>query len=153
LKKSTDVKIADELTHEIVEYPLSAKLYLDNDIEMITGQLMYHYGPYEMDPFNRERESSSTIIIRDVEKEQKIMHLIEQSNFHYNGKELYIDMHEDEEVYDFLYNVLPLLDEYVELFLTAGVQQLIVDTEPVPSANVDLKSDSSLLEIGFDISG
>src|SRR5699024_9326694 len=34
LKKSTDVKIADELTHEIVEYPLSAKLYLDNDIEM-----------------------------------------------------------------------------------------------------------------------
>src|SRR5699024_11008147 len=60
---------------------------------------------------------------------------------------------EDEEVYDFLYTILPVLDEYVELFLTSDIQNLIVETDPVPSTTVNVQQDSNLLEIGFDISG
>src|SRR5699024_4204943 len=86
-------------------------------------------------------------------KEKRIMNLIEQSNFHYNGKELYINMTNDEEVYEFLYTILPILDEYVELYLTSQIQQCIVETEPDPSTTVHVKQESTLLEIGFDISG
>src|SRR5699024_2384818 len=86
-------------------------------------------------------------------KEKQIMNLIEQSNFHYNGKELYINMTNDEEVYEFLYTILPILDEYVELYLTSQIQQFIVETEPVPSTTVHVEQESNLLEIGFDISG
>src|SRR5699024_12721724 len=57
------------------------------------------------------------------------------------------------EVYEFLYTILPILDEYVELYLTSQIQQFIVETEPVPSTTVHVEQESNLLEIGFDISG
>lgn len=153
LKQSASVTISEDITDEIIELPLRAKLYLNKELDMIKGSLSYHYGTYDIDPFGGERQEETVIIVRDTEKERQIMHLIEQSNFHYNGKELYLNMTNDEEVYDFLYSILPLLDEYVELFLTSDIQNLIVETDPVPSTTVNVSQDSGLLEIGFDISG
>src|SRR5690625_7586936 len=62
-------------------------------------------------------------------------------------------MDDDEEIYYFLYTILPELDQYVELFLTSEIQNLIIEHEPVPSATVNVQGDSNLLEIGFDVSG
>ncbi|MEI3604331.1 DEAD/DEAH box helicase [Pseudogracilibacillus sp. SE30717A] len=151
LKQASDINIEEEIAKDIIEYPLQAKLYLHEENNVIVGQLTYHYGPFELEPFTKKKEKQ--IIIRDVRKEQHIMNLIEQSNFHYNGKELYLKMEDDEEVYDFLYTILPKLDSYVELFLTTDIQNLIIDYEPIPSATVNVQGDSNLLEIGFDISG
>lgn len=152
LKKQSPVEISPTVTDEILEYPLQAKLYLEKSDDAIVGSLRYHYGPIELDPFSNRTEDER-IIIREVEKEQEIMHLIEQSNFRYNGKELYINLMEDEEVYDFLYTILPMLDEYVALYLTSNIQNLIVENEPIPSTTVNVETSSNLLEIGFDISG
>src|SRR5699024_6932818 len=91
LKKQSEVDISSDVAGEIVEYPLQAKLYLEKREETIIGKLEYHYGPIEIDPFTNATDDER-IIIRDVEKEQEIMHLVEQSNFHYNGKELYINL-------------------------------------------------------------
>lgn len=152
LKKVSHVEISDQVTDEIIELPLRAKMYLQKNEEAILGKLSYHYGTYEIDPFAKRKEKD-VIIIRDVEAEQLIMNLIEHSNFHYNGKELYIKMTNDEEVYDFLYHILPILDQHVELFLTSEIQSLIVETEPTPSTTVNVQTGTNLLEIGFDISG
>src|SRR5699024_12322069 len=113
----------------------------------------YYYGDYSIHPFREETNKNDVIIVRDSEKEKQIMNLIEQSNFHYNGKELYINMTKDEEVYEILYTILPILDEYVELYLTSQIQQFIVETEPVPSTTVHVEQESNRVEIGFDISG
>lgn len=152
LKRQSHVDIAEAVKDEIIEHPLRAKLYLEASTDAIIGKLRYHYGAIEIDPFS-ERSEKDVIIIREVEKEQEIMHLIEQSNFHYNGRELYINLMEDAEVYDFLYTILPMLDKYVELYLTSDIQGLIVENEPIPSTTVQVESTTNLLEIGFDISG
>src|SRR5699024_4093550 len=86
LKKQSEVDISSNVADEIVEYPLQAKLYLEKNEEMIVGKLEYHYGPIEINPFTNATDDER-IIIRDVEKEQEIMHLVEQSNSHYNGNE------------------------------------------------------------------
>lgn len=151
LKKVGDVKIDDNVASEIIQVPLRAKLFLEVQADWIVGKLEYHYGEHQIDPFSG-RELDDVIIIRDVEKERQIMHLIEHANFHYNGKELYIEAGEDD-LYDFLYHVLPLLDKYVELFLTSDIRNLIVENEPSPSTSVQLESSSNLLEIGFNIEG
>ncbi|MBY7144881.1 SNF2 helicase associated domain-containing protein [Virgibacillus sp. NKC19-3] len=151
LKRIGDVEIADKVAAEIIQVPLRAKLYLEMKADWITGKLEYHYGDHLVDPFSGRKESD-VIIIRDVEKEQQIMRLIEHANFHYNGRELYIEA-DEEEIYTFLYKVLPLLDGHVELFLTSDIRNLIVENEPMPSTNVSLESSSNLLEIGFDIDG
>src|SRR5690625_6583687 len=80
------------------------------------------------------------------------MCLIEDASFRYNGEDLYIDVDEDE-LYDFLYTILPFLDKHVELFLTSDVRQLIVENEPIPSTSVRIESSTNLLEIGFSIEG
>src|SRR5699024_9125645 len=152
LKKQSEVDISSDVAGEIVEYPLQAKLYLEKREETIIGKLEYHYGPIEIDPFTNATDDER-IIIHDVEKEQEIKHLVEQSKSDYNGKELYINLFEDEERYDFLYIILPKLDEVVALYLTSDIQHLIVENEPIPSTSVNVETSSNLLEIGFDISG
>lgn len=151
LKKIGDVEISEKVASEIIQVSLRAKLYLEVKADWIVGKLEYHYGDQQIDPFSG-REENDVIIIRDVEKEQQIMHLIEHANFHYNGKELYIEA-DEEEMYEFLYDVLPLLEDYVELFLTSDIRNLIVENEPMPSTSVRLESSSNLLEIGFNIDG
>lgn len=152
LKKSAPIEISEKVSEEIIELPLQAKLYLEESGDMIVGKLTYHYGTHEVDPFH-DNAPTEIIIIRDVEKEQRIMNLIEQSNFHFNGKQLYIKMDDDEELYHFLYTILPILDEHVELFLTSQIRSIIVEYEPIPSTFVNIQSDTNLLEIGFDITG
>src|SRR5699024_9514491 len=120
-----------------------AKLYLEVQADWIVGKLEYHYGKYQIDPFGG-RDESDVIIVRDSEKEQQIMQLIEYANFHYNGKDLYIETGE-EELYDFLYYILPLLVGYVELFLTSVIRKFILVNEPNPSTSVIVESSSNLL--------
>ncbi|RDW20445.1 DEAD/DEAH box helicase [Oceanobacillus chungangensis] len=151
LRRIGKVEASEKVTEEIVQVPLKAKLYLEVKEDWIIGKLEYHYGSHLIDPFSG-RKQGDVIIIRDVEKEQQIMQLIEHANFHYNGKDLYIEA-DEEEMYDFLYYVMPLLDDYVELFMTAEIHHLIVENDPAPSTSVRLESTTNLLEIGFNIDG
>ncbi|MEN1966791.1 DEAD/DEAH box helicase [Lentibacillus sp. N15] len=151
LKKVGDVQIAENVASEIIQVPLQAKLYLDVQDEWVVGKLEYHYGDHIIDPFNG-REQDDVIIIRDIAAEQQIMRLIEHANFHYNGKELYIEA-DEETLYEFLYHVLPLFEQYAELFLTAEVRQFIVENQPSPSTSVRLESSANLLEVSFTIDG
>src|SRR5690606_11063649 len=84
LKKVGEVEISEQVSSEIVQLPLRAKLYLEAKDDFIIGKLEYHYGDHVIDPFSG-REDHEVIIIRDVEKEKQIMQLIEYANFHYNG--------------------------------------------------------------------
>src|SRR5690625_3853241 len=139
LKKVGAVEISEKVASEVIQVPLRAKMFLEAQADWIVGKLEYHYGNHEIDPFNG-REENDVIIIRDVEKEQQIMSLIEYASFRYNGKDLYIEADEDE-LYEFLYTILPILDEHVELFLTSEVRGFIVENEPIPSTSVRLGSD------------
>jgi len=151
LEKIGDVNISESIEAETVRHPLTAKLYLEVKDDVIMGKLEYHYGNEQIDPFN-ESNDNNAIIIRDVEKENQIMQLIEHANFHYNGKELYIEP-DDEEWYTFLYEVMPMLENHVNLFLTSEIKRLLVDEIPSPTTNIQLESSTNLLDIGFDIEG
>lgn len=152
LKTVGEVKVDEKIIEEVIQVPLQAKMYLEMNEEVITGKLEYHYGKQVIDPFSG-RDKHDVIIIRDVEKEQRIMELIERANFHYNGKELYLETYEEDELYVFLYYVLPLLAENVELFLTSDLKSMVIEHEPAATTNVALDTASNLLEISFDIEG
>lgn len=153
IHQTADIRVSEAVQEEIIEQPLRAKFYLKMKDMSIIGSLAYHYGKYEIDPFSHAELNNELIIIRDVEKEERIMQLIEESNFRYNGTELFMDWYEEEDIYDFLYTILPKLDEYVEVYLTDDMRQLIVENEPIPSTAVSVQADTNLLEISFDISG
>ncbi|ALX49770.1 helicase SNF2 [Lentibacillus amyloliquefaciens] len=152
LKKIGDVHISESVSNEIIQLPLKAKLYLELQDSQIAGKLSYHYGSHEIDPFNGREQVDDAIIIRDVKKEQQIMNLIEHANFHYNGRELYIET-DEESLYDFLFKVMPVLDKYLELYMTDEIRKFFIEQQPSPSTSVQLESSSNLLDIGFNIDG
>src|SRR5699024_863809 len=154
LKQVSPIEIDEKMSKEIIEFPLKAELYLEEKDFTIIGKLNYHYGEYAIDPFS-PREKTEAIIIRDIQKEQAIMHLIEQSNFHYNGKELYVSMYDDDALYEFLYGILPMLEEHVDLFLTDSIKKMLIMEDPIPSATVQVEARSeehtSELQSRFDL--
>lgn len=147
-----EVNVDEKVSKDIIHVPLKAKLYLDYKDGSVVGNLKYRYGTVDVDPFGKNKETDK-LIIRDTMKEQQIMQLIEHADFHYNGKELYMEAFDEAILYEFLHKLLPMLDQHVELFLTANMRKLFVETKPIPSTSVRVDTDSNLLEIGFDISG
>lgn len=152
LKDVGEVTVSEKVSSDIVEYPLRAKLYLEEKGGRIIGELEYFYGAYKVNPFN-DHEEREVFIIRDVKKETLIMNLIEQANFRYNGVNLYLDIAEDEALYEFLYHILPRLNEELELFLTPDISDLMTEEDPIPITQVEVDNRSNLLEIGFTIDG
>src|SRR5699024_897289 len=151
LQQVGEVAIADNVKEEIIHKPLVAKFYLEMKAGFIHGNLEYHYGDIVINPFQMDG-SRDKLILRDVDKEARIMRLIEHGNFHYNGTDLYIDA-EEADLFNFLYHVLPLLEEDVELFMTSDLRNFVIERDIEPQTNIEVDESSNLLDIGFNISG
>lgn len=151
LEEIGEVNVADEVTQKLIDVPLRAKFYLEMRADTIYGTLTYTYGSIEIDPFG-EAEEKDKFVLRDLEKEQKIMQWVEHSNFHYNGKELYV-VPDEEGLYEFFATTIPQMEKEVELYLTSELRSYVTDLEIEPTTNVAFNETTQLLDIGFDIEG
>ncbi len=151
LKKLGDLKISEEVSNEIIQPPLQAKLYLDLTEERLFARLEYHYDDYVFYPFGTKTDSpekTNEILIRDIEKEQEFMNLIENASFKYNGSELYIE--DEEEVFSFLFDILPKLENHLDIFMTNQVKTMLLEERQYPKVQIDLDTHENFLEINFD---
>ena len=146
------VEVEETLQEQVVQVPLQAELYLAIKNDLLIGDLRYRYGKYVINPFE-ERDIEDVVLIRDGEKEQLIMTVIERADFRYNGEDLYIELGEEEQLFDFLYSYLPLFEQHVKLYITDEVRNFMLEERMTPETNVKVDTSSNLLEIGFDISG
>ncbi|MFD1706017.1 SNF2 helicase associated domain-containing protein [Siminovitchia sediminis] len=151
LKKLGTVEVAEQVKEQIIQVPLTAKAYIDLVDDTITARLEYHYGGLVVDPFHQHEEDGK-ILIRDVEKEKEIMHIIENAGLKYNGKELHLQL-DEEELYDFLFVILPALGERCELFLTNHLRAIVSADQPVPQTRIQTEESAGLLEISFQLDG
>ncbi len=148
LKKIGDLKIAEEISNDIIQPSLQAKLYLDLVEGRLFANLEYHYGDYIFYPFGIEQEvPEDQILIRDVEREQEIMNLIEMASFKYNGYQLYIE--DEDDMFTFLFDILPKL-ELVDVFMTNQVKSMLLEDRQYPKVQVNLDERENFLEINFD---
>ncbi|XJZ27770.1 SNF2 helicase associated domain-containing protein [Bacillota bacterium Lsc_1132] len=147
------LKIADSISNQIMKFPLEAKVFVDNVDDMLHVSLEYHYGENKIDPFHSSNENNgkSTIIVRDAEKEQVIMDVIESANLKFNGNLLYVDS--EEGMFDFLFETLPQLEDMAEIYLTNRVRSFIFPKEHAPVTTVDVDSSGNWLDVSFSIDG
>ncbi|HLS20865.1 MAG TPA: SNF2 helicase associated domain-containing protein [Bacillota bacterium] len=151
LEKVANVHVDEQVSDQMIEAPLKTKIYLDITEQMIIGTLEYHYEEYIINPFTNEGAAHS-LIIRDRETEEQMMQRIEQANFFYNGSQIYIDIN-DETLYEFLYEALPMLEQHMDVYLTTTLQRLIIDEPARLKTNVRVNESTQLLEVNFDITG
>jgi SNF2 family DNA or RNA helicase len=154
VKKAGKLVMDHKLADSIEEIPLKAEIYLDTENEMIIAQLKYIYGDRIINPFvplEPPAEKPKGILMRDVEKEKKIMSYFEDGEFTVNGQSMHLEG--EEMIFDFLYRILPELQKEADIYYSDRFQR--IKNRPVPSfqGNVLINQDNNLLELGFELEG
>ncbi|SEH39698.1 Superfamily II DNA or RNA helicase, SNF2 family [Halobacillus karajensis] len=151
LETIAHIQLDRSAQEKIIQEPLVAETYLNFNHWTLTVEVKFHYGDLTIDPFNEQPLSNQTIVRRDRQTEQQIMQVIEAAEFKFDGEMVYI---EDEDQLDlFLYQYLPKLKEYSEVYLSSSVRSLLEDSHHELQTSVQLESDGGWLDINFTIDG
>ncbi|MFC4600429.1 SNF2 helicase associated domain-containing protein [Cohnella hongkongensis] len=154
LKTMIRVEISPHIADRIVSPPLNARLYLDMEDDRLLARLEYVYGDIVMTPLPQKAVKNAredVILMRDLDRENRIMALIERASFKFNGKDVYLD--QEEEMYDFLYGILPQLGEDVDVYASDAVRTVMREVEHEPKTRMDVDAGTNWLEVSFDMEG
>ncbi|MFJ7744535.1 SNF2 helicase associated domain-containing protein [Peribacillus sp. NPDC097295] len=152
LKKIGVVHISDAITEQFVKTPLIAKLYLDRVNNKLLAGLEFHYGNIMMNPLESRENKAVSMLIRDVEKENIILMLMEESQFGKNEGGYFL--HNEELEYEFLYHSVPKLQKLVQLYATTAVRSRISRGNPPPQVRIKIKKErTNWLEFKFEMDG
>ncbi len=154
LKTMIRVEISPHIADRIISPPLNARLYLDLEKDRLLARLEYAYDDIVISPLPQKAIKNARediLLMRDLDRENRIMALIERAAFKFNGKDVYLD--QEDEMYDFLYGILPQLGDDVEVYATEAVRTVMRDTEYEPRARLDVDAGTNWLEVSFDMEG
>ncbi len=154
LEKLGPVIVTEQAIEKIGETPLRAKLYLDRVRSRLLAGLEFHYGQLIINPCEEPEGTYRQYpgVFRQLEKEQAIMELMESGRLTKTDGGFYLQ--DEEAEYDFLYDTVPLLEEWLEVYATTSVKMRIQKTLPGPKIRVNLPKDrTDWLEFRFDLGG
>lgn len=150
LNRTCKIRLSRELRTRLFKEKCVPKLYLDLDDDKITADLKYHYGSYEFDAF-QEEEHNELIILRDLKKENKVMHLLETSAFKVSKDGYYMD--NDEDIFNFLDEGIYRLKGDVDVYYSDAFNTLSVKDEQSISISSTLKENLNYFGFMFSIEG
>jgi SNF2 family DNA or RNA helicase len=152
LKKLGQVTIAETITKQLMNTPLVAKLYLDRVKNRLLAGLEFHYENWIINPLESRDLPSGSLVIRDVEKEDEILQLFEDSSFAKTDGGYFL--HNEELEYDFLTSVVPKLQKLVRIYATTAVRNRISRGNFRPQVRVRIKKErTNWLEFKFEMDG
>lgn len=153
IEKVGRLEIDKEVEKSIYKPKLQSKIYLDKKGESITINIKFIYGDREINPFKKESENpkESRILVRDVERENQIMDLIEEADFKVSSEYIYLEG--DEKIYEFILDTLPKLDQLGEIYYSDVFKNMKVYYQPSLFTRLQLNEDTDILEFSFDIEG
>ncbi|MHA6251510.1 DEAD/DEAH box helicase [Oceanobacillus sp. CAU 1775] len=145
-----EVKIAKEMLEKFELPELKAKLFLDRVNQRLLASLEFHYDYFVIHP--SEETGDQNFAIRDYEKENLILEMMESAKF-YQTDGGYI-LHNEELEYAFLMDVLPNLEKHVEIFATTAVRNRILPQPTKPKIKIKQHKDRlDWLEFKFEMEG
>ena len=153
IKKHSRINLDKSVEESIYSPPLNASIYFDKIDEKVIGKLIFNYGDIEMNPFssNNTKRDSNKILLRDIEKEGEILHLLEQSEFKVENGGFYLE--EEELIFDFINEIIPQLQKYCEIFYSQSFKNINLISSERFSGGVRINNDLDMLEFNFDIEG
>ncbi|WEG11138.1 DEAD/DEAH box helicase [Pullulanibacillus sp. KACC 23026] len=152
VKDIASLELTHQVSTELVTDPLESQLFVDLADEKLLVSLEFHYGSNVLNPFeSHSLDQDGSIIMREAEKERDILHLIERTSYKSEGGRLCIEGEED--IFDFLYEKLPLLEDKAEIFLTQTVKSLILPDYPRTTTTIDVDASINWLNVSFNIEG
>ncbi|MGJ7919776.1 SNF2 helicase associated domain-containing protein [Neobacillus sp. LXY-4] len=152
LKKLGNVQLSGEITTLLPKTPLIPKLYLDRVKNRLLAGLEFHYENIVINPLENRELWTNTVLVRDLEKEDEILELMEDSSFaKTDGGYL---LHNEELEYEFLYHVVPKLQKLVQIYATTAVRNRIFKGNQPPQIRIKVKKErTNWLEFKFEMDG
>ncbi|MFL6561822.1 MAG: SNF2 helicase associated domain-containing protein, partial [Bacillus sp. (in: firmicutes)] len=152
LKKLGQVTIAETITNQLMNTPLVAKLYLDRLKNRLLAGLEFQYENWVINPLENRDFPVGSLVIRDVEKEEEILQIFEDSSFAKTDGGYYL--HNEELEYDFLTYIVPKLQKLVRIYATTAVRNRISRENFRPQVRVRVKKErTNWLEFKFEMDG
>ncbi len=152
LKRMGNVELSKAFREKFMKTPLKARLYLDRIRNRLLAGLEFQYEEVVIQPLEN-RDMPGSTIIRDVEKEEEILAMMEESGFSKtDGGYL---MQNEELEYEFLYHTVPKLQSLLKLYATTAVRNRLVQKKTYPRINVKVKKRerTNWLEFKFEMDG
>ncbi len=151
LKKAGDVALPRHLEHYL-KTPLKAKLFLDRVNNRLLAGLEFQYEHITINPLEERDRKAASMVIRDNEKEEKILRIMEESEFAKTDSG-YI-LYNEELEYEFLTRVLPRMKGLVHIYATTAIRDRISRGNAIPRIRVKVKKERiNWLEFKFEIDG
>lgn len=156
LMKLGSVIVAPAVAGAVVQEPLQAKLYLDRVRDRLLAGLEFHYGGIALNPLEtsdvRRAVGEDRILVRDGERERRILELMESSAF-VTTEAGYVMSGDEEGEFDFLYRIVPLLEPLLSVYATSAVRVRLLPEPVVAKLSADIDERTDWLSVRFDITG
>lgn len=153
-EKAGNLVISEQVLSTIEKVPLTAEVYLDRHDSDITAEVRFIYGDNTINPFMPQIKTSTPsekLLIREIENEEAILDILGMAEF--IVREGRVRLSGDDNIYDFVFRLVPLLQEYAVIYYSESLKNLKLSA-PVPfSAQFRLNSETDLLEFTFDANG
>ncbi|RFB17083.1 helicase SNF [Bacillus sp. HNG] len=152
LKKIGVVHMSQAISKEMMKTPLVAKLYLDRLRHKLLAGLEFHYENIIIQPLENRDLPTGPMIIRDVEKEDEILQIMDESGLSKTEGGYY--MHNEELEYEFLYHIIPRLQPLCQIYATTAIRNRIIPKNEHPKIRVKIKKErTNWLEFKFEMKG
>ncbi|WP_453995181.1 DEAD/DEAH box helicase [Bacillus nitroreducens] len=152
LKKIGIVHMSQSISKEFMKKPLVAKLYLDRLRNKLLVGLEFHYENSIIQPLENRDLPTGPMVIRDVEKEEEILQILDESGLSKTEGGYY--MHNEELEYEFLYHIVPKLQPLCQIYATTAIRNRIVPKSEHPKIRVKIKKErTNWLEFKFEMRG
>jgi len=152
LKRLGQVSIAVAIKKQLMNTPLVAKLYLDRVKNRLLAGIEFQYDNWIINPLENRDFPTGALVIRDVEKEDEILQIMEDSSFIKTDGGYFL--HNEELEYDFLTYVVPKLQKLVRIYATTAVRNRIFRENVRPQVRVKVnKERTNWLEFKFEMEG
>nr|WP_309101043.1 DEAD/DEAH box helicase [Fredinandcohnia onubensis] len=152
LKKIGVVHMSQAISKELMKTPLVAKLYLDRLRNKLLAGLEFHYENTIIQPLENRDISTGPMVIRDIEKEDEILRIMDDSGLSKTEGGYYL--HNEELEYEFLYHIVPELQPHCQIYATTAIRNRILPKSEHPKIRVKIKKErTNWLEFKFEMKG
>ncbi|WP_226526919.1 DEAD/DEAH box helicase [Metabacillus niabensis] len=152
LRRLGNVSFTTEMTNLMIKTPLVAKLYVDRIKNRLLASLEFQYDHIILNPLESREPPTNTLLIRDLEKENEILRLMEEAMFSQTDEGYYLQNEELE--YEFLHYLVPKLQKLTQIYTTTAVRSRLFKENVKPQIRIKMKKERiNWLEFKFEIEG
>ncbi len=150
LRRLGKLTISDTITKQFSTSPLQAKLFLDRVGNRLLAGLEFHYDHLVINPLENQESGRNPLLLRDKQKEEEILALMNESSFATTEEGYYL--HNEELEYHFLYYIVPKLQKLVQIYATTAIQNRIFRGNPRPKIRVKVNRERiNWLQFSFEM--